>query len=291
MCSVEMRQMVKVYSGFQLGPIGLQIPRGHLVGLVGPNGAGKTTMINVMSGLVKADSGDVLVLGKEIGKLRAADRARIGLVRDEPALAEHAHVHRLLQFASQFYPLWDSHTLEDWLTRFRIDRNKKVKELSKGTKLKLHIAMALSHEVEVLLLDEPFSGLDLVAKADLREALQRIREGRTTSILLSSHDIDEIERLCDTVVLLSGGNILCLGSPEDLMDKWEKWEFCADALIQPPPSIRANCRDRGNSVWIVEGNGADTSNYLNQHHATNVRRTSPSLEEIFTILLSEEEVP
>ena len=287
--TVEVRQLVKKYPGFQLGPLEILLADGLLYGLVGPNGAGKSTLINIISGLVRPDSGELFLLGEGPGVMESPTRARIGIVRDEPALAENIDVGRLICFAAQCYPRWQEAVMKEWLNRFNLDTRKKVKELSKGAKLKLNIAMALSHEADVLFLDEPFAGLDLVARKVLREALQDIRNKRKTSILLSSHDIDEIEKLCDSIVLLSRGKILRTGSPQDLAARWVKWEFSCDEAISPPDVLREHHRDNRRSTWILEQGEVDIADYLARNKAADIERRRPTLEEIFTILLSEDE--
>lgn len=286
----EIKHLVKNYPGYQLGPVDLILPQGHVLGLVGPNGAGKSTMINILSGLVKPDDGEVIVLGENATQLKSKTRAKIGLVRDEPPLAEDAKVDYLLKFTSQFHAQWDKNYIQDLLKHFRIDVHKKVKELSKGTKLKLSVVLALSYQPELLLLDEPFSGLDLIAKKELRDVLQVIKDSQGTSILLSSHNIAEIEKLCDTVVLLSHGRIILNENLQNLVSSWQKWEFDTDGSIQPPAEIRSEWQNQLRFIWVLENCKIDMMAYLTENHAMNAKRAALSLEEIFTILLSESEL-
>lgn len=287
---VVLDALVRTYPGFQLGPLDWRLAEGEVAGLVGPNGAGKSTTINILAGLVRPDRGRAVVLGQESTHLSRSVRARIGLVRDEPALPDHAIAGDLLRSTARFYPSWDAELVRDLLERFRIDAAKRIKALSHGSKVKMHIIMALAPRPDLLLLDEPFSGLDVIAKQDLRDLLLGIRESRRPAMLVSSHNVAEIERLCDTVTLLAQGKILRTCAVAELPGQWRKWQFRATSPIEPPRGVYQQILKDSMFAWLSENSRDDVPEFLGRRHATDITEERPTLEEISTALLSESEV-
>jgi ABC-2 type transport system ATP-binding protein len=199
-----------------LDSVSLSIPRGAVYGLVGANGAGKTTLIKHLLGLLRAERGTVRVFGLDPVADPVGVLSRIGYLSEDHDLPEWMSVDELMRYSRAFYPSWDAPYAEQLRRTFGLDRAARVKHLSKGQKARAGLLVALAHRPELLLLDEPSSGLDPVVRRDILEAIMRIiaDEGRT--VLFSSHLLDEVERVADHVTMIDLGRIVLSGTLESL---------------------------------------------------------------------------
>jgi ABC-2 type transport system ATP-binding protein len=191
-----------------LSSVSLSLPRGGVYGLVGANGAGKTTLIKHILGLLKAESGSVRVLGADPVADPVAVLSRLGYLSEENDLPEWMRVDELITYSRAFYPRWDDAYAEDLRRTFGLDPTTRIKNLSKGQKARAGLLVALAHRPELLVLDEPSSGLDPIVRRDILNAVMRTiaDEGRT--VLFSSHLLDEVEQVADHVTMISHGHIL-----------------------------------------------------------------------------------
>ena len=190
-----------------LDSVSLAIPRGTVYGLVGENGAGKTTLIKHILGLLKAQSGTVRVFGIDPVADPVGVLSRIGYLSEQNDLADWMRVGELLAYSRAFYPSWDDAYAEELRDAFALDPAARIKTLSKGQKARAGLLVALAYRPELLVLDEPSSGLDPIVRRDILEAIIRTiaHEGRT--VLFSSHLLDEVERVADHVTMISHGRI------------------------------------------------------------------------------------
>lgn len=208
----------KCYGDFSLDDVSLQVPEGCVVGLVGANGAGKSTIIKCILGLTRPDSGSISLFGEELAGMSRADfvrvRSRIGVVFDSCAFPDALSVREIAQIARRAYPDFDPGLFWDLIGKMGVPGNKRVKELSRGTGMKLSIALALASRPELLILDEATAGLDPLARGEaialLRESmLQAEEEGSgVRGILMSSHISDDLEKLADYVVCIDKGKLV-----------------------------------------------------------------------------------
>src|SRR3989441_9757058 len=191
-----------------LASVSLSMPRGAVYGLVGAHGAGKTTLIKHMLGPLQAESGSVRVLGLDPVADPVAVLSRIGYLSEENGLPGWMRVDELIQYTSAFYPKWDDNYAEELQRTFALDAAAKIKNLSKGQKARAGLLIALAHRPELLLLDEPSSGLDPIVRRDILGAVVRTiaDEGRT--VLFSSHLLDEVEEVADHVTMIDVGRIV-----------------------------------------------------------------------------------
>ena len=185
----------------------LRIPRGSIYGFLGRNGSGKTTAIKILTGLIKPTSGSVEVLGRTPFEFTPEDRQKIGYVSEKQILPVNFRVGKLIAFCAQFYPQWDHELVRRLMERFRIDPRQPIAKLSQGTQRQVAFILALAQNPELLILDEPASSLDVVARREfLDEILALIRqEGRT--VLMSSHILSDIERVADHIGILVDGTL------------------------------------------------------------------------------------
>jgi len=213
--AVEFTALVKRQGRFALGPLSFGIPQGGIFGLVGPNGAGKTTTLDLLAGLGRPDSGSVRVHGLEVGTNEVEVKRRLAYAGPETSYGAWRRVGRAIDFVSGFYADWDEARCESLLGNFALDRAKSIADLSFGEKNKLSLVMALARDPELLVLDEPTTGLDPAARQFLfADLLRRMQIDRRT-IVIATHQLGELERFADRVALLDQGRLrLCadLGS-------------------------------------------------------------------------------
>src|SRR5262245_11056288 len=199
-----------------LDNVDLVVPRGVVFGLVGANGAGKTTLIRHVLGLLKAQTGSVRVLGLDPVQEPVNVLSRIGYLSEEGDLPGWMRVDELMRYMRAFYPTWDEAYAQDLRKQFALDPAAKVKTLSKGQKARAGLLVALAYRPELLLLDEPSSGLDPIVRRDILGSIVRTIADECRTVLFSSHLLDEVERISDRVAMLKGGRILFTGELDDI---------------------------------------------------------------------------
>src|SRR5262245_23905652 len=232
-----------------LDEVRLSVPRGTVFGLVGVNGAGKTTLIKHVLGLLKAATGSVRVFGEDPAANPAGVLVRVGYLSEEPELPGWMRVGELLRYTRAFYPTWDPKFAEELRQSFTIDPTAKVKHLSKGQRARVGLVLALAHRPELLVLDEPSSGLDPIVRRDILGAIIRTiaEEGRT--VLFSSHLLHEVERVADRVALIDRGRVVFSGGLDDIKQTHHRITLRFPEGRPQPPALA------GALAW--EGNGAE----------------------------------
>ena len=220
-----------------LDHVSLAVPRGIVFGLVGANGAGKTTLIRHVLGLLKAQRGSVRVFGLDPVAEPVSVLSRIGYLSEEGDLPGWMRVDELMRYMRAFYPTWDEEYAQDLRRQFALDPAAKVKTLSKGQKARAGLLVALAYRPELLLLDEPSSGLDPIVRRDILGAIVRTiaDEGRT--VLFSSHLLDEVERISDRVAMLKGGRILFTGGLDEIKRTHHRLTLRFDEDRRQPPAL------------------------------------------------------
>ena len=267
-----------------LDSVSLSLPRGAVYGLVGANGAGKTTLIKHVLGLLRAESGSVRVFGLDPVADPQGVLSRIGYLSEENDLPGWMRVGELIRYSRAFYPAWDNAYAEELRQSFALDAAAKVKELSRGQKARAGLLVALAHRPELLLLDEPSSGLDPVVRRDILEAIMRTiaHEGRT--VLFSSHLLEEVERVADHVTMISHGGI-ALSAP--LQAIRESHRHVTVRLAEPraaPPNVAGVLRwEGGGEEWtaVHRGDSGALQAAVAAWGARIVASRAPSLDEIF----------
>ena len=197
--------VVKKYKNFQLGPVDLSLAPGSATGLLGANGAGKTTLLNCLAGQMRPDLGSIHWMGQEISLRNWKIRENLGFVTEYPSLYETLTAQDHLLFASHIFQNWDSQFAAEWLKKFDLPPKQKIKEYSKGMKVKLSILIAISHKADLLLLDEPTSGLDPDTRFEMQDHFRDLVSTREVCILLSSHLFEDIENVTRDVKIISKG--------------------------------------------------------------------------------------
>ena len=197
-----------------LDSVNLSLPRGAVYGLVGPNGAGKTTLIKHVLGLLRAERGSLRVFGLDPVAEPVAVLSRIGYLSEDNDLPGWMHVDEFVRYSRAFYPQWDDAYAEELLRVFALSPTAKIKTLSKGQKARVGLVAALAYRPELLVLDEPSSGLDPIVRRDILGAVIRTIAGEGRTVLFSSHLLDEVEEVADHVIMINQGRIV-LSAPLD----------------------------------------------------------------------------
>ncbi|MEJ2146365.1 MAG: ABC transporter ATP-binding protein [Acidobacteriota bacterium] len=212
------RDLVKGFPGFQLGPIGLEITPGTACGLLGPNGAGKTTLLNCLAGQLTPDAGEMLWNGVRISRANWRLRESIAFVPEQPKLYDGLTVEQTLRFCSAVFQSWDREFVSEWLVKFGLPLKKRVRVLSKGLTVKLHLLIGLAHSARLLLLDEPTAGLDPESRVELREHIRALINDREVCALISSHLFQDIEAMATDFSIIRSGNLVFGSSLEEISD-------------------------------------------------------------------------
>ena len=215
--AIEVKKLRKEYKDFTLNDISFSLPTGYVMGFVGQNGAGKTTTIRLMLNMTDRTGGEISLLGMD--NLRDEQRIKqdVGVVLEEIYFANNWTVREVEQALNPFYDHWNSTLYRQYAQQFRLPLDKKVKDLSRGMRMKLMLAVAMSHEAKLLILDEPTSGLDPVARDELLQILSDYID-EEKSILFSTHNTSDLERVADYITLIDNGNIFYSGTKDDLID-------------------------------------------------------------------------
>ena len=216
---LEVRGLCKSYDTFTLQDVHFDLPRGYIMGFIGPNGAGKTTTIKLILDVIRSDRGSVRLFGHEEAALQ---NESIGVVMDAPLYVDEWRIHEVEKAVSPFYQQWDRHTFATLLAQFGLDATKKVKDLSRGMKVKLQIAVALSHNASLLILDEPTSGLDPVAREEICDLLRAFISDEHKSVLFSTHITSDLEKIADYITFILDGTIVFTGTKDALLDQYAR---------------------------------------------------------------------
>ena len=227
---LTLKEVKKKYKEFDLGSIDMTLPRGYITGIIGPNGAGKSTTIKIIMNMVKADSGSLSIFGLDYKRSEKEIKNRIGYVGEDQYFYGDKTVDWTGKFVSQYYSDWNESYFRKLLSDFKISPTKKTKELSKGMKVKLALALALSHDPELIILDEPTAGLDPVVRRELLDLLVEIVKGKKKSVLISSHITDDISRIADFVAFMIDGKIKTFRDKDEILSSWKKIHFKENAL-------------------------------------------------------------
>ena len=217
-----------------LSSLSLSLPRGAVYGLVGANGAGKTTLIKHILGLLRAESGSVRVFGLDPVADPVGVLSRIGYLAEEHDLPGWMRVDELIRYTRAFHPAWDDAYAEELRQRFALDPSARIKDLSKGQKARAGLLVALAYRPELLVLDEPSSGLDPIVRRDILGAVIRTiaDEGRT--VLFSSHLLEEVEQVADHVTMISRGEVALSAPLSAIRNSYRSLDEAFVALVQKP---------------------------------------------------------
>ena len=220
MNAIEVRGLTKHYPYFTLDKLDLTLPAGCVLGLIGENGAGKSTTLKLLLNVIGRDAGEGTILGAPLGEELAAVREEIGFVIDGMGFPSHLTPARTNAVMRQVYRSWDAAAFDRCLRQFSIPPKTKYKALSTGNKMKLKLAVALSHHARLLILDEPTAGLDPLVRDALVGVLTEFTRDPSHSILISSHIVSDLEKLCDYIAFLRAGRLVLVEEKDRLFERY-----------------------------------------------------------------------
>ena len=217
---IEIKNLCKNYKDFSLNNISFSLPTGYIMGFVGQNGAGKTTTIRLILNMTDRIGGDIKIFGMDNIKDEQKIKQDIAVVFDSIYFVRNWTVYDVEKALKSFYVNWSSTLYSQYVNSFHLPVDKKVKDLSRGMKMKLMLAVAMSHEAKLLILDEPTSGLDPIARDELLEILSAYISDGQTSILFSTHITSDLEKIADYITLIDNGNIFYTGTKDNLLESF-----------------------------------------------------------------------
>ena len=282
---VDIQNVTRTFAGkTALDGVSLSQEKGTVLGLVGENGSGKTTVIKHVLGLLKPDSGSVRVFGMDPVLDPVPVLAQIGYLSEEDILPGWMKIHELQRYMQGFYPTWDQEYADQLLREFDLDRNAKLLSLSKGQRARAGLMAALAYRPELLLLDEPSSGLDPIVRRDILGAIVRTiaEEGRT--VLFSSHLLGEVDRVADRVAMIKNGKIVFCESLDELKEAHLELTLVFENSRPVPPRFAGAVASSGQGrEWSVvfKGNSTDAQTAAAGIDATVAEHRWASLDEIF----------
>lgn len=235
--AIEIKELTKSYEDFKLNQINLTLPRGCIMGLIGENGAGKSTTIKSILNLIAVDSGHISVLGEETMNDGTAmtDNAKrtnehIGVVLDECCFPENLTAKDINRIMANIFSTWDAESFQKYLLRFKLPEKKPIKQYSNGMKMKISIVVALSHDTNLLILDEATSGLDPLIREELLEVFMDFIQDESHSILISSHILSDLEKICDYITFIHRGEIVLSEQKDEMLESFGVIKCTEEAL-------------------------------------------------------------
>jgi ABC-2 type transport system ATP-binding protein len=287
---VQTSGLTKSFSGkAALNSVDLEILPGRIIGLLGPNGAGKSTLIRHMIGLYLPDRGTCVTFGCDAAKLSQNELSRIGYVHQEGDLLDWMTAKQLIRYVSAYHPAWNADLEDRYVRDFEIGLNDKVGALSPGQRQKLAILLAIGHEPDFLILDEPASTLDPIARAQFLDLLIKIIQQDQKTILISSHILSDVEKVIDHVIIMKNGRIIEDKGFDDLRDQYLRIRLTSLGASLPEElsfeRILSSQRNNGQAVLTLENPQLET--IKNQAESLNCRidiHPIP-LEDIYKIIM------
>ena len=285
--AIEIRGLRKHYSGFDLGPINLDVPRGSIFGFVGPNGAGKSTTIDLMLGMGTCDAGSIAMLGLDHQRDEVAVKERTAYVSPELEFSTWGKVKKAIRFVRGFYPdTWDDAYCATLLDTFQLDPEDKVATLSFGSRTKLSLVLALARRPELLVLDEPTTGLDALAKQDLFTALLDLVKDTEKTILISSHNLSDLERFADHIAIINNGLLIHAGPMDQVVDPFSLVDFELPETVALPSGDGVTVIHReGDQIRALVDRDAGGIERIERAGARELNHSTVTLEELFVSLL------
>ncbi len=252
--AIEIKNLTKKYDGFTLDNVSFSVPKGTIMGFIGQNGAGKTTTIKALLHIIDADEGSISMLGMDYIKDEYKLKEQIAAVFDEIPFHEDFHAEALSKMFAGLYDNWNEKVFFDYLARFNLPRKKKLGKLSKGMKMKLQIATALSHGAKLLIMDEATTGLDPVVRNEMLDVFREYLENDENTILMSSHITSDLEKIADCVTYIDKGRILISGYKDDILESHAVIKCTLEDYkdISPEDIISARVNEFGVEVMVSD---------------------------------------
>lgn len=269
----------------------LTVPEGSIYAFLGPNGAGKTTTIKMLLNMLEPTAGSARILGVDSTRIGPRELAQIGYVSENQQLPEWMTVAQLIAYCAPMYPTWDHAFCEQLLAQFELPRDRQLKRLSRGMRMKAALLISLAYRPRLLVLDEPFTGLDPLVRDEVIRGILELSEQERWSILISSHDIDEVERLADWVGIINAGRLHLSESTLTLQGRFRRLECTVGEITRLPASLPPSWLGPETAAHLLRAvesryRPGETEAEIRQHFpgAAEITLTPMSLREIFLAL-------
>ncbi|GGH86584.1 ABC-2 type transport system ATP-binding protein [Pullulanibacillus pueri] len=282
MLALDVRHLNKSYQNFGLENVSFQLEKGYIMGFIGANGAGKTTTIKSILNMIRPDSGEVHIFGKNIAEHEIELKQDIGYAFGDIDFYTRSKMKTLTDVIKKFYTHWDDETYYNYLRRFKLDENKKIIDLSTGMRVKYNLALALSHGAKLLILDEPTSGLDPVARDDLLDIFQELVMDGEISIFFSTHITSDLEKCADFITFIENGKIIQSAEKEEFMESYRLLNGSETQLSQVREKLIAYKVNSFGFTGLIHARDFDSS--------SDIKATTPSLEEIMIYFAKREDM-
>lgn len=278
---LEVKDLRKNFKSFALKGISFTLPKGYVMGFIGPNGAGKSTTIKLIMNLLKKDGGQIKVLGKDHIKYEKEIKNHIGFVYDENHFYEELTLREMKTIIAPFYKTWDEKIFDKYMKIFELPLDKKIKELSKGMKMKFSLAIALSHDAKLLIMDEPTSGLDPIFRSELLDILREIIQDDEKSVFFSTHITSDLEKIADYITFIHDGQIILSNTKDDILDNYCIVKGGLDLLDKDAQKAFVGIRKNNYGFeGLVENRGK-----VRELFKENIMIEKPSLEDIMLYIV------
>ena len=272
-----------------LDRLDLRIPRGRIHAIVGANGAGKSTLFRILLGFLPQTAGEARILGRDSQRLTPQDRARIGFVNEEHTLPGWMRVAQVSAMQKHMYPRWNQSAFDGVIGHYNVLPEQKISQLSRGERAGFNLALALAQGPELLVLDEPTLGLDVVAKRAFLESLMYSNAAEQCTVIYCSHQMEEIERVADNLIILERGQLKNMSAPEDFTARVSHW--VADVPFKGPephtvPGLLEVQRLDGLHHYLVLDQDDGFERFLREAGARNVQSMPVSLDRAVNAFLA-----
>ena len=216
---LEIHNLCKNYDDFSLRNINMSLEKGTLTGFIGPNGAGKTTIIKSILNIIKPDDGKITVLGMDSVTNDLEIKSKLGIVLDDGHFYEDLTLRKMKRLIAPMYPTWNDNAYQFYMKKFELPESKKIKDLSRGMRMKYALVLALSHGADLFILDEPTSGLDPMVRSELIEILKDIVFEDNKTVLMSTHITSDLDKIADYLFFIVDGEIILQGQKDEIKDQ------------------------------------------------------------------------
>lgn len=252
---LEIKSLRKEYNkGFTLNNISFALPYGYIMGLIGPNGAGKTTTIKLIMNLLRRNSGEIKIFGKDNREHEMEIKSRIGFVYDTPTFYEHLTLKQMKSIIAPFYKSWDEAIFQRYMKEFELSLKAKISTLSRGMHMKFALALALSHHAEFIIMDEPTSGLDPVFRRELLDILSSLIQDERKSILFSTHVTSDLERIADYITFIHKGEVVFSRTRDEVFENYGIVKGGKELLTAENDSLFTGVREHQYGIEALTSN-------------------------------------
>lgn len=217
---LEVNNLTKQFKTFKLDNVTFKLEPGYIMGFIGPNGSGKSTTIKLIMNLLKRDSGEIKIFGKDHIEFEKEIKNRIGFVYDESYFYEDLSISQMKNIIAPFYKDWNDNLFNKYMKDFHLDPKQKIKKLSKGMKMKFSLAVALCHKADLIIMDEPTSGLDPVFRREILDILYDVIQDENKSIFFSTHITTDLEKIADYITFINDGKIVFSKSKDEILESY-----------------------------------------------------------------------